>query len=92
MIEFEIVERRDDTIFSKIVQKGSLRLNVGVEEDPRARKSHIVKNLDATLGSFKHMNLMEICKQEKDKHVPAQVQRDEEVINLAVSDRSERVK
>lgn len=92
MVELEIIERRGEQIFSKIIQKGSLKLNIGEEEDPRSRKGHIVKNFDATLGSFKHMNLMEICKRDKEKPVPSQVTRDEEVINLAVNDRNERVK
>lgn len=92
MVEFEIVERRGNNVFSKLVQKGSLRLKIGEEEDPRIRKTNIIRNFDATLRSFKRLNIIEICSHDKGSEAISQILRDEEVINLAVNDRSERVK
>jgi hypothetical protein len=80
LVEFELVERKDQHILSRVFQKGSLNLHVGKEEDPKGRIGILEKNIQATLGQFK---LMEIIHTEIDKERSEESRRDYNAIRDA---------
>lgn len=89
LIEVELLERKGSKVCGRILQRGSLRINVPKEANVGDLKQRIIKNLDNTLGKFKHMAISMILPPAMDKNDPFKA--DLEAISLAVTDRKERI-
>jgi hypothetical protein len=86
MFEIEMLERKGPMICSRIVQRASLRLNIG-EQETFDRKRNISSNLEKTLGKFKSITVAMIMPPAEVRN--AQYLRDTEAIERGVADRKD---